>query len=114
MMTIRSHNQFNTTVYDHDDRYRGIYGYRRVILMNREDMQSFGISEGEPVTITSHFHGETRTAPNFLAIPYEIPKRCAATYFPEANVLVPVGHYAEKSRTPVSKSLVISVERTTQ
>ena len=110
MMTIRSHNQFNTTVYDHDDRYRGIYGHRRVILMNTEDMRDRNLEEGQRVSVTSHWQGTTRSASDFVAVPFDIPKRCTATYFPEANVLVPVDSYAEKSRTPTSKSVVITVE----
>ncbi|HEX7051093.1 MAG TPA: FdhF/YdeP family oxidoreductase [Longimicrobiales bacterium] len=109
MMTIRSHDQFNTTVYGLDDRYRGIRGGRRVVLLNPEDMAEQGIEAGRPVDLTSHFEDGERTAERFIAVPYPIPRRCAATYFPEANVLVPIGSVAEKSNTPASKSVEISV-----
>jgi molybdopterin-dependent oxidoreductase alpha subunit len=109
MMTIRSHDQFNTTIYGLDDRYRGVHNGRRVIFLNTEDMQQLGIEAGQHVDITSHFRGEMRTARRFTAVPYKIPRRCAATYFPEANVLVPISAVAEKSNTPASKSVVISL-----
>jgi len=109
MMTIRSHDQYNTTLYGLDDRYRGIHNGRRVVLMHPEDIRALGLSEGQPVDLTSHFQGETRVARHFRVVPYRIPRRCAATYFPETNVLVPLDDFAEKSRTPASKSVVISV-----
>ncbi len=112
MMSIRTHDQFNTVVYGLDDRYRGVYNERRVILLNPDDMAEQGIDKGDVLDLTSHFHGETRTAERFIAVPYEIPSRCAATYFPETNVLVPIGHTAEKSNTPVSKYIVITVAPT--
>jgi molybdopterin-dependent oxidoreductase alpha subunit len=111
MTTIRSHDQYNTTIYGLDDRYRGVYHGRRVILLNEEDCREVGLSKGELVDLTSHFRGETRTAPRFAVYPYPIPRRCAATYFPEANVLVPIDHVAEKSNTPASKSVVITLAR---
>lgn len=109
MMTIRSHDQFNTSIYSGNDRYRGIHGGRRVVLLNREDIREHGWSEGEKVDLISHFEGEQRVARNFAVVGYDIPRRCAATYFPEANVLVPVRSVAEKSNTPVSKSVVITI-----
>ena len=113
MMTMRSHDQFNTTVYGLDDRYRGIYNERRVVLLNAEDMRAAGLKAGDVVDLFSHFKGETRVARHFVIVPYNIPRRCAATYFPETNVLVPVGSVAEKSNTPASKSVVISIKPTT-
>ncbi|WP_338865692.1 FdhF/YdeP family oxidoreductase [Myxococcus stipitatus] len=109
MMTLRTHDQFNTTVYGLDDRYRGIRGGRRVVLMHPKDISERGLAEGQVVDLTSHFQGEQRVARKFVVVPYNIPRRCAATYFPETNVLVPVDSYAEKSRTPASKSVVITV-----
>lgn len=111
MMTIRSHDQFNTSIYGLDDRYRGIRNGRRVIFLNREDIQEAGLAEGDLVDITSYFEREERVAPRFAVVPYSIPRRCAATYFPETNVLVHVRSVAEKSNTPVSKSVVISITR---
>jgi molybdopterin-dependent oxidoreductase alpha subunit len=109
LMTIRTHDQFNTTVYGLDDRYRGIRGGRRVLLLNAEDMRELGLSAQQKVDITSHFAGTTRRAERFVAVPYPIPRRCAAAYFPEANVLVPLESRADRSRTPTSKSIVITL-----
>ena len=112
MMTIRSHDQFNTSIYGLDDRYRGIHGGRRVVLLNQEDITEAGLSAGDRVDLTSHFEGEERVARRFAVVPYSIPRRCAATYFPETNVLVPVRSVADKSNTPASKSVVISISPT--
>jgi molybdopterin-dependent oxidoreductase alpha subunit len=109
MMTIRTHDQFNTTVYGLDDRYRGIYNGRRVVFMNTEDIAEAGLVQGQLVDLTGRFRGETRLAPRFMVAPHDIPRRCTATYFPEANVLVPVDSVAEVSNTPTSKSVVITV-----
>ena len=109
MMTVRSHDQYNTTLYGLDDRYRGLKGDRRVVLLNREDMQAQGLREGQTVNLTSHFEGEERTARRFTVVPYEIPRGCACTYFPEANALVPARQVAHTSNTPASKSVVITV-----
>lgn len=109
LQTFRSHDQFNTTIYGNNDRYRGIQNERRVIFMNAEDMAERSIAPEQPVDITSHFKGETRTARLFLAVPYDTPKGCAAAYYPEANVLVPLGARAKTSQTPISKSVVVTV-----
>jgi molybdopterin-dependent oxidoreductase alpha subunit len=111
MMTIRSHDQYNTTIYGLDDRYRGIHGGRRIVLMNPGDIEAAKLSEGDYVDLVSHFRGEQRRAQRFMVVRYDIPPGCTATYFPEANVLVPLQSYAEKSQTPTSKSVVISLER---
>ena len=109
MMTIRSHDQYNTTIYGLDDRYRGIKSGRRVVLMNEEDIKKHALRKGDLVDLVSHFEGKTRTAPQFVVVPYPIPARCVATYFPEANVLIPIDSVAEKSNTPTSKSVVITI-----
>lgn len=109
MMTIRSHDQFNTSVYSLNDRYRGISNGRRVVFLNQEDIAAAGLRARQVVDLVSHFEGEERIARRFAVVPYDIPRRCAATYFPEANVLVPVRSVALKSNTPVSKSVVISI-----
>jgi molybdopterin-dependent oxidoreductase alpha subunit len=109
LMTVRSHDQFNTTIYDVNDRYRGIMGHRHVLLMNAADLSARGLSEGDRVVITSHFRGEKRRATGFTVVRYDIPPKCAAAYFPEANSLVPLEQFAAKSRTPASKSVVITV-----
>jgi molybdopterin-dependent oxidoreductase alpha subunit len=110
MMTMRSHDQFNTTIYGLDDRYRGIYNGRRVVFLNTDDMRRDDLKEGQLVDLISHFHGEERIARAFRIVAYSIPRGCAATYFPEANVLVPLEHFADKSHTPASKSVVISIQ----
>jgi anaerobic selenocysteine-containing dehydrogenase len=109
LQTFRSHDQFNTTVYGLNDRYRGIGNERRVIFMNPDDMKSRSISPVSPVDITSHFQGEERHARRFLAIPYDLPAGSCAAYFPEANVLVPIGSFADISLTPTSKSVIVTV-----
>ena len=109
MMTIRSHDQFNTSVYTLNDRYRGISDNRQVVFLNEDDINAAGLQAGQVVDLVSHFEGEERVAPRFAIVPYDIPRGCAATYFPEANVLVPVRSVAEKSNTPASKSVVISI-----
>ena len=109
MMTIRSHDQYNTTIYGLDDRYRGVKGGRRVVLMNPEDMSERGIVKRQKVAIRSHFEGEIRSADDFAVIPYSIPRGNVATYFPEANVLIPSRSVAEKSNTPTSKWVVVSI-----
>ncbi|MBV9948093.1 MAG: FdhF/YdeP family oxidoreductase [Myxococcales bacterium] len=111
MMTIRSHDQYNTTVYGLDDRYRGVRGGRRVVLVKPGDVREQGLREGDLVDITSHFTDGQRTARGFVVVPYRIPARCCATYFPEANVLVPLGAVARKSNTPASKSVVVTLAR---
>ena len=109
MMTIRSHDQFNTSIYSSNDRYRGISDDRRVVFLNEEDIAAAGLHARQVVNLVSHFEGEERMARRFTVVPYDIPRRCAATYFPEANVLVPVRSVALKSNTPASKSVVISI-----
>ena len=111
MMTMRSHDQFNTTIYGLDDRYRGIHNGRRVVFLNSEDIRLNGFQAGEVVDLISQYEGEERIARGFRVVPYNIPRRCAATYFPEANVLVPVKYFADKSHTPASKSVVISIRK---
>jgi molybdopterin-dependent oxidoreductase alpha subunit len=110
LMTIRSHDQFNTHIYGLDDRYRGIYNGRRVLFMNPEDVKEAGLTQGQIVDLTSHFgDGEKRHARHFQIAPYPIARGCTATYFPEGNVLVPIDSVAERSNTPTSKFVVISV-----
>ncbi|MEP1489142.1 MAG: FdhF/YdeP family oxidoreductase [Algibacter sp.] len=110
MMTIRSHDQFNTTIYGLNDRYRGVFNERRIIFMNRNDMKSRGLSEHQVVNLKSEFKGITRKANTFKVVGYDIPKNCCATYFPETNVLVPLDSFAHTAKTPASKSVIITVE----
>jgi molybdopterin-dependent oxidoreductase alpha subunit len=109
LQTIRSHDQFNTTIYGANDRYRGIGNARQVILVNPDDLLERGIKPGTPVDITSFWGEQRRVLKRFLAIPYEMPRGSAAAYFPEANVLVPVESQAEGSGTPTSKSIEIDI-----
>ncbi|MDB2622072.1 FdhF/YdeP family oxidoreductase [Flavobacteriales bacterium] len=111
MMTIRTHDQYNTTIYGLDDRYRGVINERRVIFMNPTDMKEQGLEKLDTVDLISHFNQEERIAKSFLVIPYSIPKQCTATYFPEANVLVPLQSKARISNTPTSKTIIITIHK---
>ncbi|MFI8378292.1 FdhF/YdeP family oxidoreductase [Leeuwenhoekiella sp. NPDC079379] len=109
MMTIRSHDQFNTTIYGLDDRYRGVYNERRVVFMNKKDMELKGLKKLDVVDLTSTYDGIVREAHKFLIIPYNIPQGNVAAYFPETNMLVPYNHFAERSNTPISKSVKVRI-----
>lgn len=110
MMTIRSHDQYNTTIYDLHDRYRGIHGNRRVVMMNANDMIERGWKGRTIVDITSHFNGQTREAKKWIVVPYDIPSGNIATYFPEANCLIALDSTADISNTPTSKWVVVSLQ----
>ncbi len=109
MMTIRTHDQYNTTIYGMDDRYRGILNERRVVLMNKEDMLEKGFKNLEVVHLKSVFKDEERLANNFKVVEYNIAKGCIGTYFPETNVLVPIDSVAKGSNTPVSKFVEVEI-----
>ncbi|MGA8762282.1 MAG: FdhF/YdeP family oxidoreductase [Candidatus Sulfotelmatobacter sp.] len=115
LTTLRTHDQYNTTIYGLDDRYRGVFHGRRVVLINPLDMEENGWEAGHLLDITSHFWSggkeELRLASGFFAVPYDIPRGCVGTYFPEANVLVPIGSVALKSNTPTSKAVVVTFSR---
>lgn len=111
MMTIRSHDQFNTTIYGLNDRYRGIYNERRVIFMNKTDIQNRDLKNGDVVDLYNYTDGKVRAARRFIIIEYPVPEGCTATYFPETNVLVPISSVAEKSNTPVSKQVIIKIKK---
>jgi len=111
MQTIRSHDQFNTTIYGHDDRYRGIHGTRKVVLVNPTDLRRMGFRDGDVVTIVSEFEGQERRAEGFRLQTYPTALGCAAAYYPETNVLLAADHVARRSNTPVAKSLVVRFER---
>jgi len=111
LMTIRSHDQFNTTIYGLDDRYRGVYNERRILFMNLEDMEAVNLKKRDVVHITSTYDGVKRIAFTFRVIPYCIPKGNLAAYFPETNVLIPHNHFADKSKTPISKSVKVRIEK---
>ena len=109
MMTIRSHDQYNTTIYGMDDRYRGVYKARRIVLMNPIDMENEGIKPSEEIDLVSKFSGIERYAERWKVVPYSIPRGNIATYFPEANVLIPLDSVADSSNTPTSKSVVVNI-----
>jgi len=109
MMTIRSHDQYNTTIYGLDDRYRGLRNERRVVFLNRDDIAELGLVERQVVDLVSEWHDGERVAESFIVVPFDLPRRNAATYFPEANALVPLDSVADRSRTPTSKSVVIRI-----
>lgn len=111
LQTLRSHDQFNTTIYGPNDRYRGIGHARRIVLVNPEDLAKLGIKPGEAVDLTSIWEDGERVAPRFLAIPYDMPRGCSAAYFPEANALIPANSTALGSNTPTSKSISIRLSR---
>ncbi len=109
LQTFRSHDQFNTTVYGLNDRYRGIGNERRIVFMNPDDMKERGIGKLQPVDLTSHWHDGERVLRRFLAVPYEVPSGHCAAYYPEANALVPVTSVAEISNTPTSKGVAVTI-----
>ena len=111
MMTVRSHDQYNTTIYGMNDRYRGIKNERRVIFMNEIDMEKRDLKKLDVVDLYNFHDDKERVARKFLVIPYSIPEQCCATYFPETNVLVPIKSVADGSNTPTSKSVIIEVKK---
>lgn len=107
LQTLRSHDQYNTTVYGLDDRYRGVKGGRRVVFVNPADITAFGLPDGARVDLVSEWQGQERRAEDFLVVPYSTPRGNAAAYYPETNPLVPLDHVADRSNTPVSKAVVV-------
>ncbi len=114
MMTIRSHDQYNTTIYGLDDRYRGISKGRRVVLMNKNDISKHNLSKGELVDLSSEMESGTVLSPDWFVVPYDIPEGNVATYFPESNCLIPLDSVAEKSNTPTSKSVPIGITKSSK
>ncbi|CAN3129959.1 FdhF/YdeP family oxidoreductase [Mycobacterium sp. smrl_JER01] len=117
LQTLRSHDQYNTTIYGLDDRYRGVKGGRRVVFVNPADLEMFGLSDGDRVDLISEFTDadgrvQERRAKDFAVIGYSTPVGNAAAYYPETNPLVPLDHTADRSNTPVSKAVVVRLERT--
>ena len=111
LQTLRSHDQYNTTIYGLNDRYRGVHGGRRVIFVHPDDLAALRIADGDTVDIVSEWtDGVDRRAPRFRAVAYPTARGCAATYFPEANVLVPLDSTAEGSQTPTSKQIIVRLE----
>ena len=110
LATIRSHDQFNTTIYSNDDRYRGLKGLRTVVFMNSDDMRDCGLDEWDLVDITSFSRdGTTRVVYGYRAVRYDIPRGCAAGYMPELNVLCGIADYSTQSGQPVTKRLEVEI-----
>jgi molybdopterin-dependent oxidoreductase alpha subunit len=111
LITLRSNSQFNTTIYNHDDRFRGIYGSRMVIMMNKNDMDRFDLHENDIVRLrTAVDDSFEREVSNFRLVAYNIPDGCLGGYYPECNPLIPLWHYAERSKVPAAKSVPVRVE----
>ncbi|WP_432249842.1 FdhF/YdeP family oxidoreductase [Streptomyces sanyensis] len=112
LQTLRSHDQYNTTVYGLDDRYRGVRGGRRVVLVNPADALALGFADGDHADLVGEWEdGVERRAPGFRVVHYPTARGCAAAYYPETNVLVPLGATADTSNTPASKSVVVRLEQ---
>ena len=108
MMTIRTHDQFNTTIYGMDDRYRGVFGQRRVVFINKEDIRALGMKDGDWVDIQTVWNdGQERRADRFKLVAYDIPRGNLAAYYPETNPLVPLNSVALNAGTPASKSIPV-------
>ena len=113
MITLRSNDQFNTTIYGYNDRFRGIVGTRMVALMHRNDIDRLGLSDGEAIGLRTAAEDRLREMTGFRVVPYEIPEGCIGTYYPEANALIPLWHHAERSKVPAAKSIPVRVFRQT-
>lgn len=111
LQTVRSHDQYNTTIYGLDDRYRGVKNGRRVIFVNPLDLAELGVDDGDIVDIVSQWTDGERIAKSFRVIAYPTARGCAATYFPEANVLVPLDSTAKGSNTPTSKQIIVRLQK---
>jgi molybdopterin-dependent oxidoreductase alpha subunit len=109
LTTIRSHDQFNSTIYGLNDRYRGVFDGRRALFLNPLDMEAMNLKAGQIVDICSHFEGEVRKAFRFAIVPYTIARRSAAAYYPETNVLIPIRSVAAKSNQPAAKCIRITL-----
>src|SRR5690606_6460437 len=108
LATTRSHDQYNTTVYGLNDRYRGVFGERRVLFIHADDLAALGLTAGDRVDLESLCDdGVRRTARRFMLVEYDIPRGCLAAYYPETNPLVPLSSFADESRTPTSKSIPV-------
>lgn len=112
LMTLRSNDQFNTTVYGYHDRFRGIKGTRDVVLMNRADMAEMGLAPHDLVDMVGDADETTeRRVPKLMVVPYDIPRGCVGGYYPECNILISVKHKAEQSHVPAAKSVPVRLER---
>ena len=111
LQSMRSHDQFNTTIYGNNDRYRGIKKGREVVFVSPEDLAELGLSDGQHVDVHGVYQDNVeRVLRNFRLVSYPTARGCAAAYYPEANVLVPLDSVAEGSQTPVSKAVIVRLE----
>ncbi len=110
LMTMRSHDQFNTTIYGNDDRYRGVYGGRNVVFLNEKDLVKHSLKSGDKISISSNYE-KKRCIAGYQVLSYDIPEGCAAMYFPEGNALVPLSLRDKQSGTPSSKSIVVTIRK---
>ncbi len=112
LMTVRSNDQFNTTIYGYHDRFRGVRGTRMVLFMHRNDIERLSLAEGDIVRLTTEMgDGVDRHVDGFIVTPYDIPEGCLAAYYPEANPLIPIWHKAEGADTPAAKSIAVSIQK---
>lgn len=111
LMTVRSHDQYNTTVYGLDDRYRGVRGLRRVVFIHRDDLAMLGFQPGDLVDLHSAWHDGERRVSGFTLVEYDIPRGNLASYFPETNPLVPLDSVADRAGTPTSKAIAVRLTR---
>jgi anaerobic selenocysteine-containing dehydrogenase len=108
LQTLRSHDQYNTTIYGLDDRYRGVYGQREVVFVHPQDLAALGLADGDTVDIETLWNdGVVRKVTGFKAISYDIPRGNLAAYYPETNPLVPLSSYGDGTHTPTSKSIPV-------
>jgi molybdopterin-dependent oxidoreductase alpha subunit len=114
LITLRADGQFNTTIYTEDDRFRGVYGSRKVVLMNRADIAALGLAEGERVELmTAIDDGRERRLDGLQIVPYDVPARCIVGYYPECNGLIPLTHHAIGSKVPAAKSIPVRIRKAT-
>ncbi|MFC4728572.1 FdhF/YdeP family oxidoreductase [Coralloluteibacterium thermophilus] len=115
LMTVRSNDQFNTTIYGYRDRFRGIQGTRRVVMMNARDLERFGLADGDVVTLEGAARdGEVRRVENMRVVEYDVPQGACAAYYPECNPLIPLWHHADESQVPAAKSVPVRVRASAQ
>jgi anaerobic selenocysteine-containing dehydrogenase len=113
LMTTRSHDQYNTTIYALDDRYRGVFGQRRVVFIHAADLEMLGLRDGDWVDMTTVWHDDVeRRADGFRLVAYDIPRGCIAAYYPETNPLVPLDSVGDVCNTPTSKSIPVLLHPT--
>src|SRR6185437_14566526 len=115
LITLRSNDQFNTTIYGYNDRFRGVHGTRMVVLMNRNDIARLSLHDGEIVDlVTAIEDGRTRAVRGLRVTAYDIPEGCLGGYYPECNPLIPLWHHAKRSKVPAAKSVPVRIVPSSQ